>query len=178
MQSPLRKNKLCKLAFLLALFAGFQLAAAANVSLAWSASSDTNVVGYNVYYGTTSSNYTTKIPVGNASAITISNLICGTTYYFAATAVDSSGNESGFSNQTQFIVPGLLVMSAGSKSGSPATMQFPVAPSHWYEIQASTDLQNWTTIGQTAVETANQWVQYSDPNSGAFPSRFYRLVLH
>jgi hypothetical protein len=55
---------------------------------------------------------------------------------------------------------------------------FPVAPGQWYEVQASVDLQTWSTIYQTEVASSNATLQFSDTNSSAFPSRFYRLVLH
>jgi hypothetical protein len=58
------------------------------------------------------------------------------------------------------------------------TVNFPVAPGHWYEVQASVDLQNWTTIYQTDVESANDVEQFSDPDTALYPSRFYRIVLH
>lgn len=178
MQSPLRQNKFHVFYILLALLVGLDCAGAANVSLGWNPSSDTNVAGYNIYYGTASGDYASEVAVGNVSVITISNLTCGTTYYFAATAVDSTGDESSFSNEATFIVPGILTLSAGTNPGDPMLIQFPAEPSHWYEVQASVDLQSWTTIWQTDVETANDWVQFSDPDAGAFPSRFYRLVLH
>jgi hypothetical protein len=184
----------------LALFAGFGHVHAADVSLSWQFSSSTNVTGYNLYYGTVSGNYTGKIRVGNVTTTTISNLNCGTTYYFSATAVDSSGNESGFSNETRFLVPGVLALSAvaipggpivrtpnqgnaGSRSagvmpGNLMVIKFPVAPLHWYEVQATVDFKSWTTIWRTGVATSNAWVQYSDPNASAYPSRYYRLVLH
>jgi hypothetical protein len=54
--------------------------------LAWSPSLDTNVVGYNIYYGGLSGNYTNKINAGKGTNITISGLVAGATYYFAATA--------------------------------------------------------------------------------------------
>jgi hypothetical protein len=178
MQSTFGKNKFYNLLILLALAVGLNHAKAASVSLGWTPSSDTNVVGYNIYYGTASGDYTNKISVGDVSAVTISNLTCGTTYYFAATDFNASGSESGFSSEVTFIVPGVLALSAGASPGAPMVMKFPVAPTHWYEVQASTDLHSWATIWQTAVETANVWVQFSDPQAGAFPSRFYRLVLH
>jgi hypothetical protein len=178
MQPTLRQSKFHVLYIILTLLVGLDSAMAADVSLAWNPSSDTNVTGYNIYYGTSSGDYTSEVAVGNVSVITISNLTCGITYYFAATAVDAAGDESGFSNEAQFIVPGILTLSAGANPGDPMLIQFPVTPSHWYEVQASVDLQSWTTIWQTDVETANVWVQFSDPDAGAFPSRFYRLVLH
>ena len=178
MQPALWKNKFYNFLIPLTLFIGLNHATAANVSLAWSPSSDTNVTGYNIYYGTSSGDYTSEVAIGNVSVITISNLTYGTTYYFAATAVDSVGDESGFSNEATFIVPGILTLSAGANPGDPMLIQFPVEQAHWYEVQASVDLQSWTTIWQTGVETANDWVQFSDPQAAAFPSRFYRLVLH
>jgi hypothetical protein len=57
-----------------------------SVNLAWSPSLDTNVVGYNIYYGGLSGNYTNKINAGKGTNITISGLVAGATYYFAATA--------------------------------------------------------------------------------------------
>ncbi len=58
----------------------------------------TDLAGYKIYYGTASGNYTTTINVGNVTTYTINNLAPGT-YYFAATAVNSAGNESGYSNE-------------------------------------------------------------------------------
>ena len=55
---------------------------------------------------------------------------------------------------------------------------FPVVPAHWYEIQATSDFQTWTTIWRTDVVNSNQWLQFADTNSSAFGSRCYRLALH
>jgi hypothetical protein len=149
-----------------------------NVTLTWNPSTNSNVAGHNIYYGTTSGNYANEITVGNATSVTISNLNYGSTYYFAATAYDAEGDESGFSNETQYIVPGILNLSAGQHPGDPPTIKFPVAPTHWYEVQASQDLISWTTIWQTSVATSNAWVQFSDPNAGSYKMRFYRLILN
>jgi hypothetical protein len=178
MQSTSRQNKFRVFFIALALLAGLAGAQAASVSLEWSPSSDTNVTGYNIYYGTSSGDYSNEVAIGNTLTTTISNLTCGATYYFAATAVDSAGDESDFSNESTFIVPGILTLSAGANPGDPMLINFPVAPGHWYEVQASIDLQSWITIWQTDVESSNIMAQFSDPGAGAFPSRFYRLVLH
>jgi hypothetical protein len=178
MQLTSSQNKLRIFLITLTLLSGLGGARAANVSLGWNPSSDPNVISYNVYYGTSSGDYTNEAVIGDVSVITVSNLTCGATYYFAVTAVDSAGDESGFSNEVPFIIPGILILSAGANPGDPMVIEFPVAPSHWYEVQASVDLQSWSTIWQTAVEPANDWVQFSDPDFNLFPSRFYRLVLH
>jgi hypothetical protein len=178
MQYILRQNKFWVFSIALALLFALDCAKAASVSLGWSASSDTNVVAYNIYYGTASGDYTSETTVGNVSEVTISNLTPGTTYYFVATAVDREGNESGFSVETTYIVPGVLALGKGANPGDPLMINFSVAPGHWYEVQASVDLQSWTTIYQTDVESSNNVVQFSDPNTASFPSRFYRLALH
>lgn len=71
-----------------------------SVGLTWPASSDTSVVGYKVYYGTASGVYTRSLNVGNATTATLSNLVAGTRYYFAATAYNGSGVESPYSIET------------------------------------------------------------------------------
>jgi len=172
------QNKFYGAFITLMLLIGLHHTMAASVSLSWNQNSDPAITGYNIYYGTVSGAYTNQVTVGNIAAVTIANLQAGVTYYFVATAFDGSGDESGFSNETQFIVTGALTLSAGLNPGDPMVIKFPVAPSQWYEVQASVDLQAWTTIWQTGVATSNAWVQYSDPQASQFPSRFYRLVLH
>jgi fibronectin type 3 domain-containing protein len=76
------------------------------VALTWSASTST-VSGYNVYRGTVSGGPYTKI---NPSLVTVlsytdSTVQSGTTYYYVTTAVDSSGNESVYSNEVTAPIP-------------------------------------------------------------------------
>ena len=72
------------------------LTSAAQITLAWDASTDPSVTGYRVYYGSGSLAYSNAVSAGNATTLTISNLVAGTTYYFAATAYDGNGLESDF----------------------------------------------------------------------------------
>jgi len=78
----------------------------ATVSLTWDPSPGPAVVGYNVYYGTASLVYTYEQPAGNATNATVSGLLPGTTYYFGVTALDAAGDESLFSNEVAYTVPG------------------------------------------------------------------------
>jgi predicted phage tail protein len=71
---------------------------AADVSLAWDPKTDSGLAGYNLYYGTSSSNYDVKIPAGTQSTYTVTGLAAGT-YYFAVTAYYTSGIETDFSNE-------------------------------------------------------------------------------
>ena len=81
------------------------LATAASVTLAWNSSTDSTIAGYNIYYGGASHIYTNKISVGKATSVTISGLVQGTTYYFAATTYSASGVESEFSSELAYLVP-------------------------------------------------------------------------
>ncbi len=164
---------------LIAWLAGLDRAAAANVTLSWDASPDPDVTGYAVYYGTTSGSYTHKVAVGQVTGVTLSNLTAGVTYYFAATTLyGPNGDESAFSGEASYIPAGVLTLNRGARGGGPAQINFPVEPGHWYEVQATTDLQTWTTIQQTGIATSNNWVQVADPDAGTFKARYYRLVLH
>jgi ASPM-SPD-2-Hydin domain-containing protein len=65
-----------------------------SVNLFWNSSSD--VVGYNVYRSTTASGTYSKInpSLDSNTAYTDGTVVSGHTYYYAATAVNSSGQES------------------------------------------------------------------------------------
>lgn len=78
-----------------------------SVSLNWTASTSSNVTGYNVYRRTQSSGEYTKLtsaPVA-ATAFTDLAVLAGQTYYYVATAVDNANNESAYSGQAQAVVP-------------------------------------------------------------------------
>jgi len=79
--------------------------ATGSVTLAWNGSTNPIVAGYNVYYGGASGTYTNKICAGNTTNATVSGLVPGTTYYFAATAYAASGSESPFSGEASYQVP-------------------------------------------------------------------------
>lgn len=62
-----------------------------------------DLAGYKIYYGISEGNYTASIDAGNVTTYTVSNLSSGT-YYFAVTAYDISGNESGYSNEANKVI--------------------------------------------------------------------------
>jgi hypothetical protein len=70
-----------------------------NILVQITPSIDTNVVGYNIYYGSQSSNYTSKINIGNNTNTIISIPNVSPTNYFNATDYDVLSNESGFCNE-------------------------------------------------------------------------------
>src|SRR6185369_17583688 len=85
--------------------ASFSASASQSINLAWDGSSDTTVVGYRLYYGVGSGQYTNSLAVGTNTNAVVSGLVDGATYYFAATAVGNSGLESTFSNEISYSVP-------------------------------------------------------------------------
>jgi hypothetical protein len=106
---------------LLAIISIFLLTAslcrAAEVTLAWDPNPEPSVTGYRVYYGTSSYNYSSVINVGNRNDCTITGLLPGVTYFIAATACSSTGDESNFSGEIVYAVPGTSPSPSGSSGG-------------------------------------------------------------
>jgi len=75
------------------------------VNLSWDASTS-SVAGYNVYRGASAGAYTKINRTMDANtAYADSTVLSGTTYYYAATAVNSSGQESAYSAPIKVAVP-------------------------------------------------------------------------
>jgi hypothetical protein len=87
------------------LFAWVRINVAGTLTLEWDPSPDPEVVGYQLYYGAASQQYTNVLPVGVTTRATVSNLTEGVTYYFAATTLDVAGLESDFSGEAAYLVP-------------------------------------------------------------------------
>ncbi|MEW6600288.1 MAG: MopE-related protein [Nitrospirota bacterium] len=123
---------------------------AASVVLTWTpptANDDgtplNDLAGYNVYYGTSSGNYSESIDVGDVLTYQVDNLSTGVTYYFTTTAYDTSGNESGYSNEMSKTFPAIDT-SAPVISG----------------VEATGITSTSVTIGWTTNETSNTQVEY------------------
>lgn len=97
-------NSLCPLSIIL--FAAFhwsflcsvQAVHSAQVALEWEVSPGAVAV-YNVYQVTSSRDYDVTLDAGNWTSATIADLVDGQAYYFAVTAYNADGNESGYSNE-------------------------------------------------------------------------------
>lgn len=79
---------------------------AGDVSLAWDPSPSQGIVGYKVYFGNASGIYDGFKTTPNQTTYTVTDLAAGT-YYFAVSALDAAGNESGYSNEVSAAVPGI-----------------------------------------------------------------------
>lgn len=77
------------------------------VAVSWQSSVSPNVVGYNVYRGVTSGGPYQRLNSTAVSDVTFSDFAVegGQTYYYVATAVDESYQESVFSNEAEAAVP-------------------------------------------------------------------------
>jgi hypothetical protein len=107
-----------------------------DVTLSWDPNSESDLAGYRIYYGTSSRTYDASIDAGMATTLTVTGLGLET-YYFSATAYNSSGAESPFSNEVVKIFQPL--------PGTPNPDLPAITISHSPVITDSTATISWTT---------------------------------
>jgi hypothetical protein len=144
------------------------------VYLLWDPSQGTNVAGYNIYVGAEGSRqYTNRLSVGNVTNATVSRLVQGVSYYFAATAYDVAGTESVFSNELSYTVPGPLPPRLKVANGTNTFALFGSGSPHTlYAIEASENLAAWERLGDARSDGFG-WFGFVDLNP-CVGLRFYR----
>src|SRR5437868_4513437 len=110
--------RVCLLLVLFALVSNIVRGASATLALTWQPSLSSSVVGYRIYYGTGSGSYQWSLAVPNTTTAQITGLAAGTTYYFAAKAVNIVGTESPAPNEVDYFVP----LSSSDNSSSSAAV--------------------------------------------------------
>lgn len=101
------KTTIC-VAFILAVSALLGMAQpttnAPTVRLSWDRSPDARVSAYKLYWGTAPAVFTNSITAAGITNTTasVSNLVRGVTYYFAATCVTTNGLESDYSASVSY----------------------------------------------------------------------------
>lgn len=163
---------------LILLVAAFGVSAQ-SVTFAWDPVG--GVAGYKLYQGGATRVYTNSINAGNATQTSVSGLIVGKTYYFAATAYNSSGVESDYSSEITYTVPAsgtpvitLTSPANGAPYTSPATIHLAanvVANGHTItkvQFLSNGSLANEVAIAPFATDLGNV-------NAGVY-SYFARLV--
>jgi hypothetical protein len=153
---------------------GVTLPSSCSVNLAWNPSPSTNIVGYDVYYGSASGNYTNSVLVGNVTANMVSGLASGSPYYFAITTVAADGQESAFSDEINY-VPGIPAVAIRAAAAGQFVLTVSGATGQVYEIEATQDFATWTIIG-TVTLGASGSLDFTDTNAASFPQRFYRTL--
>jgi len=87
---------------------------AGDVKLVWDPNSETDLAGYKVYRGNSSRTYGTPVSLTLAQSnhptpgYTATGLTPGATYFFAVSAYNTAGLESGFSNEVSTTIPTVL----------------------------------------------------------------------
>lgn len=110
-----------------------------SVFLAWDALPSTELVGYNIYYGTTTGKYIQRRGVEkDATSLTLRALPVGTTYYFAIRAVNDKNQETEFSQEV------------GVSVGNPSTSTAPLTAN---SLPTRTPSTNGSVAGETGVST-------------------------
>lgn len=83
------------------------LCSAATVTLAWDPNPEPDIAGYRIYWKTNMATYATNrfVAVTNGTSGSVSNLLLGGTYRFVATAYNTAGLESDYSNEVGVTLP-------------------------------------------------------------------------
>lgn len=117
-----------------------------SIGLGWDIETDPSVIGYKVYQGNVSGNYTTFYDTGNLNnTYTVNTLENGETYYFAVTAYNTQG-ESTYSNEINFTKPIILSIQSNIITAS-------VSVGKTYVLRNSTDLKTWNDYSSVIAAT-------------------------
>jgi len=150
---------------------------AADVTLAWSGNSESDLAGYYIYYktgssgapyngtGVTEGNSPIQVPIANLSnptypEYTIHGLSDTETTYFVLTAYDTEGNESGYSNEVSYQPSSLATLSSLFISGNDS-----VNESNNENYTATATFSDGSTQTVTGSTTWSENSSYADINS-------------
>jgi hypothetical protein len=143
-----------------------------SVTLGWDPNNDPDVAGYKIYYGTASQTYTNVVVVGNTNNGTITGLVAGTTYYFAATEYNLTGAESAFSDEVSYTLPEPAAqLSAAVCTGGQFSFTVLGTTGQMYVVQASTNLLDWVSVLSNTAPFV-----FVDSNTAGFNQRFFRAL--
>ncbi len=147
-----------------------------SVTLAWDPSPGSAIAGYRLYEGGASRTYTNVITAGNMTNVTVSGLASGGTYFFAATAYDTSGLESDFSSEVSYTValptnnpPTIALTSPANGVGYTAPATIPLAATVTANGHMITKVQFYNGAALLAEDTSAPYsFTWSNVSAGSY----------
>lgn len=120
-----------------------------NLTLQWTPNAEPDLAGYKVYFGVTSGKYGPPTAIGSTNTITLYGFASGQ-YFFAVTAYNTAGLESGYSNEVT-----ATVMSPAAPPVPTQNIQGPqlvnvaatTAQLSWKSLPAATSRIEYQTAG-------------------------------
>lgn len=137
--------------------------------LVWNANTEPDLAGYKVYRGQSSGSYDHVVDVGNVTEHQIEGLNPGT-YFYSVTAYNTSGAESGFSNEViyaespQAIAPATDINVAWQEV-RPMGFSY-IAGLGAYQNASGTSLSLASTFNVAAHDVLVAWVHWEDGDGG------------
>lgn len=128
-----------------------------NVQLNWTANTESDLQGYNVYKGTSTGIYGTPTPFGKVSTYTVSGLTQGSKYYFVITSLDASSNESGYSIEVNATIPDTTAPTVAITSPTSGST---------YATASSTVALSGTAGDNVGVVSTVRWANAANSTSG------------
>lgn len=132
-----------------------------SVALAWDKNPEPDISHYTLYWGNLSGSYQWCTNAGNHTNVTVKGLLEGSNYCFVVTASNTSGLESGPSNEVCYQPPGpipivprslfMLASSEGTNQNEKLTLKLSESEgtlTNWHEIGSFT-LTNDAPTNQT-----------------------------
>jgi hypothetical protein len=170
----------------------------ATVNLSWSAVTDGQTpapaLTYNLRAGTTPGGSQVVAPQSASSGVRrlaamgnrqlarvahLQGLTPGATYYWSVQAVDSAFAGSPFAAEESFTVPPAapLNISFTRDAGGIVHSVWQGTPGTTYRVEASSDLQNWTTLTSLTAATSTGLFELIEASSFEGTPRFYRAAF-
>ncbi len=135
---------------------------AGQATVAWDSPGDQGISGHRIYYGQSSRDYTSSVAVGSQTSYTITGLEEGRTFYFAVTAISSSG-ESDYSREVSKSIP--YSSPTADFSASPLSGTAPLTVSFNDNSTGSITARSWD-FGNGSTSTASSALySYGQPGT-------------
>jgi hypothetical protein len=162
-------DKVFPLIGVICLFAGWSSVALGSFTapLAWQASADSSVVGYEVHFGTDGQQLTNVLAVGTNAAATIAGLEAQTPHFFVANSVDRAGDQSPFSNEVAFI---------GVDASAGDSLYFPLLPSGYSRNPIVYRLPKNAPAG-VSINPANGFLSWQPGDAYSFTTNFINVEI-